>query len=141
MNEKASEFTVFQYLPLEQFHKVDELTYELAIKASGRLGIDQTSVSVINEIYVTIDGRTLADRETFWAYDFQQQRIEVLLNKCEIKDTIRIHFSSVEQAANFHGIMISSQQINKYRHMWAEQELGIGWQVYEHKEFIAKTLF
>ena len=108
MNEKASEFTVFQYLPLEQFHKVDELTYELAIKASGRLGIDYTSVSGINEIYVTIDGRTLADRETFWAYDFQQQRIEVLLNKCEIKDTIRIHFSSVEQAANFHGIMISS---------------------------------
>lgn len=108
MNEKASEFTVFQYVPLEQFHKVDELTYELAIKASGRLGIDYTSVSGVNEIYVTIDGRTLADRESFWAYDFQQQRIEVLLNECVIKDTIRIHFSSVEQAANFHGIMISS---------------------------------
>lgn len=108
MNEKASEFDTFEYIPLKRFDKVDELTYELAIEAAGRLGIDYTSVNGVNEIYVTIDGRTLADRESFWAYDFQQQRIEVLLNECVIKDTIRIHFSSVEQAANFHGIMISS---------------------------------
>lgn len=110
VNEEALGFDVIQYIPFKRFSKVDEFTYELPIDASGRLGIDYTTIEGENNITVLVDGESVADKKIVWTYGFRQQRIEVLLNRCVIKEKIQICFSSTDQAESFHGIILSKSR-------------------------------
>lgn len=101
----------FQYYSINNFHKVDEYTYELEADIPlGMLGIDYTSVKGNNQITIYADDENICDKQINWEHDFTLRFIEIAADECKACSVIRIMFSSKEQMEAFHGIVINKYQ-------------------------------
>lgn len=112
VNPEIANFDKFKYYSVNDFHKVDEYTYELETDISaGVLGVDYSCFKGENSILIEIGERTVWDKPIVWEPNFEMRFIEKIVDECEINSPIRITFSSKEQMEHFHGIILHNYNL------------------------------
>lgn len=109
LNKGAEKYQNFAWYGVDRegFKRLNDTTYEIDITAEGILGIDYTYKSGNNKADIYIDGKLYKSPTVTFNYDFSQRHILVVSENCSVKESIRVVFSSKEQADSFYGMCFS----------------------------------
>jgi hypothetical protein len=108
VNQAVSLFSEYQYYPVSEFEKLDEIRYQLELgSVSGALGIDYTALAGTSAVDVYIDNAWVATLNNSVEEGEEQHNILLVNPACHVDSTIMLVFSNARQAEGFNGIMFS----------------------------------
>lgn len=109
MNPEVQVFDTYKYLPVNEFKRIDNLTYDISLSISGILGIDYTyqSQSIDSKTEIYIDNELFVAPKITFNYDFSQRHILIVSDNCQVENNIRIVFETEDAADGFYGLYFS----------------------------------
>ena len=108
VNDEIRKFDDTHIFKVDEFRRINDCTYEIKMKSGqGSIGIFYDYVPGENKIKIYSNNQLLEKVEFEWSAGFQQEHIDLLENKYEIGNEIKIVFTNEIQADSFQGLSIS----------------------------------
>lgn len=109
INNGVTEYDNYKFIPVDDFSRLDDVTWEIeSDQMSGVIGIYRSYNTGDCTLKVYIDDVLFKETVMDWAYEFSQDHFDQLCQeKCTINKTIRLVFTSSEQADGFKGLLIT----------------------------------
>lgn len=109
VNNAVTEYDNYKYISVDDFSRLDDVTWEIEVdQMSGVIGIYRSYDTGDCTLKVYIDGVLFKETVMDWSYEFSQEHFYQLdQEKCLINKTIKLVFTSSEQADGFKGLLLT----------------------------------
>lgn len=107
LNSNASQFKNCKFISVDDFTKVDNLTYTIDTSVSGICGLYNIYQPGENKIDFYVDDELALQYDLNWKYSFTQTHIQILADDWTVKRSIKLVFQDEKIANSFKGLLFS----------------------------------